>query len=78
MTWVNQPITFFILKQLILVYTLCKLFFGHIAFEILVPQPGIEPGPMAVKTWSPNHLSAWEVPMLCKLNDYIFQLAFVF
>ena len=30
---------------------------------ILVPQPGIEPGPLAVKVWSPNHRTAREFPM---------------
>ena len=28
------------------------------ACRILVPQPGIEPGPSAVKVWSPNHWTA--------------------
>ena len=27
----------------------------HAACRILVPQPGIETGPLAVKVWSPNH-----------------------
>ena len=30
------------------------------ACGILVPQPGIEPGPWAVKVWSPNHWTARE------------------
>ena len=29
---------------------------------ILVPQPGIEPGPSAVKVWCPNHWTAKEFP----------------
>ena len=32
-------------------------FFGHsnVACEILVPRPGIKPGPLTVKARSPNH-----------------------
>ena len=30
------------------------------ACGILVPQPGIEPGPLAVRVWSPNHWTAKE------------------
>ena len=30
-------------------------FGGHLACGTLVPQPGIEPGPSAVKAWSLNH-----------------------
>ena len=32
------------------------------ACRILVPQPGIEPRPLAVKAWSPNHWTAREFP----------------
>ena len=32
------------------------------ACGILVPQPGIEPGPMAVEVLSPNHWIARECP----------------
>ena len=34
---------------------------------ILVPQPGIEPGPLAVKAQNPNHWTAREFP---KLSNY--------
>ena len=36
---------------------LCFVFFlpCHMASGILVPRPGIEPRPLAVKLWSPNH-----------------------
>ena len=34
----------------------------HTACKILVPQPGIEPGSMAVKAPCPNHWTAREVP----------------
>ena len=30
------------------------------AYRILVPQPGIEPGPLAMKVQSPNHWTARE------------------
>ena len=32
------------------------------ACVILVPSPGIEPGPMAMKARSPNHWTAREFP----------------
>ena len=32
------------------------------ACRILVSQPGIEPGSMAVETWSPNYRTAREFP----------------
>ena len=34
------------------------------ACGILVPQPGIEPTPLAVEAWSLNHWTAREVPFL--------------
>ena len=39
--------------------------FGHTACGILVPQPGIEPGPPALEAWSLNHWTAREVPHFC-------------
>ena len=43
-------------------------FFGHncIACKmcILGPQPGIEPGPLAMKAWSLNHWTPREVPLV--------------
>ena len=35
------------------------------AYEILVPQPGIEPRPLAVRVLSPNHWTAREFPPWC-------------
>ena len=35
------------------------------ACRILVPWPGIEPGPRAVRAWSPNHWTVREVPACC-------------
>ena len=32
------------------------------ACGILVTQPGVEPGPSALKAWSPNHWTAREFP----------------
>ena len=38
-------------------------FWPHcVARGILLPRPGIEPGPSAVKAQSPNHWTAREVP----------------
>ena len=39
-------------------------FFGHATQLVgfFVPRPGIEPGPLAVRTWSPNQQTAREVP----------------
>ena len=34
----------------------------HVACRILVSLPGIEPGPSAVKAWSPNHWTTREFP----------------
>ena len=36
-------------------------FFGLAACGILVPPPGIEPGPLAVEVLSPNHWTAKEL-----------------
>ena len=35
----------------------------HTAYGILVPRPGIEPRPSAVRVRSPNHWTAGEVPL---------------
>ena len=42
----------------------CFVFFWPLraACGILVPQPGIEPGPLAVKVRSPNHWTTREFP----------------
>ena len=37
---------------------------GHVAYAIIVPQPGTEPGLFAVKVQSPNHWTAKEFPTL--------------
>ena len=44
-------------------------FFGRCtACGILVPRPGIEPGPSAVTAQSPNHRTAREFPMVVFLT----------
>ena len=43
---------------------ICFFFFFCTAYGILVPQPGIEPGPSAVKAWSLNHWTTREFPHL--------------
>ena len=42
-----------------------SFFFGG---QILVPQLGIEPTPLAVKAWSPNHWTTREVPNASHFN----------
>ena len=34
------------------------------ACRILVPRPGIEPAPLAVKAWNPNYWTAREFPKI--------------
>ena len=48
----------------------------HEACGILVPQPGIEPGPSTVRAWSPNHWTAREFPDIFYffINDLFFCL----
>ena len=43
-------------------FRFCFLLY-HTACGILTPQPGIEPGPQAVKAQSPNHWTAKEFPL---------------
>ena len=46
-----------------------SLFFWpyHVAGGILVPKPGVEPGPMTVKMQNPNHWTAREFPSVVSL-----------
>ena len=46
--------------MLFLSFFLSFFFFGLTACGILVPQPGTEPGPSAVKAQSPKHWTARE------------------
>ena len=52
-----------------LVFLFC---FGqhHLAYGILVSWSGTEPRPLAVRTWSPNHWTAREFPILLLLLIY--------
>ena len=46
----------------------------RMASGVLVPRPGIEPGPLVVKVLSPNHWTAREFPqrlLLIKMFDHI-------
>ena len=50
---------------------LCKLFFFlamPLGFRILVPQPGIEPGDLAVKEWSLKPLDCQKTPFTSFLD----------
>ena len=41
----------------------------HLTCEILVPQAGIEPRPLAEKVLSPNHWTVREFPLISSLNN---------
>ena len=43
----------------------------HTAYEMLVPQPGIETGSTAVKTPSPNHWPTKEFSLVCSEKMWI-------
>ena len=70
----EKKVGVFIITCRALVRTLLKLlpfwlsifffFFGRAACRILVPQPEIEPRPLAMKAWSPHHWTAREFPWL--------------
>ena len=47
----------------------------HMACGILVSQSGIEPAPLAVKAWSPNHWTTREFPVDMFLNHHRCPLA---
>ena len=49
----------------------CFFWLHHPAYEILVPRPGIEPVPSAVKAWSPNYWTAREFPKVFILDSSI-------
>ena len=72
----TQQVAFFILLMFPLLYKSFLVWYGpsflfiywffflphHAACSILVPWSKTEPGPLAVKTWSPNHWTAREFP----------------
>ena len=51
-------------RSFIYIYIYIYIFFlaTLVACGILLPQPGIESGPSAVKAWSPNHWTTREFP----------------
>ena len=49
-------------EWLTLAIHLCFFWPHHSACRILVPQPGMEPRPSAVRVQSSNHWTAWEFP----------------
>ena len=52
----------FLIRRIILVPIITIIWLGCTACRILVPQPGIESGPLAVKTQSPNHWTSRGFP----------------
>ena len=52
----------------------------HEACGILIPQPGIEPGPLAMKAPSPDHWTAREFPLcpVLKLGFFFYLLSYEF
>ena len=50
-------------KYVYMIYLLFIFWLCCRACRILVPQPGIEPGPSAMKAWSPNHWTSREFPL---------------
>ena len=46
---------------------------GYAACGILVPGPGIEPRPLTMKAWSPDHWTAREFPLIRFLSSSLHQ-----
>ena len=61
---------YFFKKINIYIYIFFFFFFWlhRVACGILVPQPGIEPVPSAVKVQGPNHWTVREFPLVCVFN----------
>ena len=51
------------------IYFFFSFFFFFFALGILVPQPGIEPGPTAVEAQSPNYWLTQESPIFISLKE---------
>ena len=49
----------------VVVVVVCLFLLHCTVCGILVPRPGIEPGPSAVRAQSPNHWTARKFPLLC-------------
>ena len=56
------PISFLIAERMTETSFVVIVVFGHVACAILVPQPGIEPAPLAVEAWSLQPLDHQESP----------------
>ena len=70
---------FFFFKHIcyLIKYFVCFLFWPRsVACGILVPQPGFEPTPLAVKTRSPNHQTTREFPLIKYLLNYMIWISF--
>ena len=69
--WQSTKLNFNILiKGPLCIFDLCAFFFYRPclkACRILVPVAGVEPGPLAVKAWSPNHW-ALGIPLCALLS----------
>ena len=48
------------------------------ACGILVPLPGMKPGPLAMEAWSPNHWTIREFPTLSILDIKVWALFLFF
>ena len=61
------------------IYGRCILFFPlpyYVVCGILVPWPGIEPGPLAVDIRTPNHWTTRKYPGRCNLENELSKLSF--
>ena len=50
----------FCCRCLYFLFVFLCIWLSCVACGILVPPPGIKPGPLAIKAWSPNHWTARE------------------
>ena len=53
---------YFLIVSILFFFWPCRMACG-----ILVPQPGIEPGPLAMRPQSPNHWTAREFPPIVSI-----------
>lgn len=44
----------------------------------LIPRPGTEPMLPALEVWSPNYWTSTEVPRICYLNLFFFNILFIY
>ena len=65
-------------SSLLFILSLCGFFFGCMVFRILIPQPGIDPRPLAAKAQNPNYGPPGNTPFsfvlaVCPLFLLLFQ-----